>query len=93
MPTTIVESVVDKIRELKPAVVFAPHVETSTGIVLDDDYIAAVAKAVHEYGGHFVLDGIAAGFEWVDINVLSELAERSLTVTDPIRQLRRALHP
>ena len=55
------------IRETRPAVVFAPHVETAAGIILPDDYIKAVADAVHEVGGLFVLDCIASGAMWVDM--------------------------
>jgi aspartate aminotransferase-like enzyme len=55
------------IREQKPAVVFAPHVETAAGMVLPDDYLKAVADAVHEVGGLFVLDCIASGALWVDM--------------------------
>ena len=55
------------IREQKPAVVFAPHVETSAGMVLPDDYLKAVADATHEVGGLFVLDCIASGALWVDM--------------------------
>ena len=55
------------IQREKPAVVFAPHVETSTGIILPDAYIQAVADAVHNHGGHFVLDGVAAGLHWIDM--------------------------
>jgi len=55
------------IRETKPAVVFAPHVETSAGMILPDDYLRAVADAVHEVGGLFVLDCIASGAMWVDM--------------------------
>lgn len=54
----------------KPAVVFAPHVETSCGMILPDDYIAAVAEATHAVGGLFVLDCIASGTIWVDMNAL-----------------------
>jgi aspartate aminotransferase-like enzyme len=59
--------VVAAIRREKPAVVFAPHVETSAGMVLPDDYLKAVADAVHEVGGLFVLDCIASGALWVDM--------------------------
>ena len=59
--------VVAEIKRSKPAVVFAPHVETSLGILLPDTYIAAVADAVHSYGGVFVLDAIAAGNVWCDM--------------------------
>jgi aspartate aminotransferase-like enzyme len=51
----------------KPAVVFAPHVETSAGMMLPDDYLKAVADAVHAVGGLFVLDCIASGAMWVDM--------------------------
>ena len=59
--------VVATIRREKPGVVFAPHVETSAGIILSDEYIRAVADAVHEVGGLFVLDCIASGTVWVDM--------------------------
>lgn len=51
----------------KPQVVFAPHVETSSGMILPDDYLRAVADAVHAVGGLFVLDCIASGTLWVDM--------------------------
>ena len=59
--------VVATIRAQKPDVVFAPHVETSAGMLLPDDYLRAVADAVHEVGGLFVLDCIASGALWVDM--------------------------
>jgi len=62
-----VDEVVATIRREKPAVVFAPHVETSAGLVLPDDYLKAVADAAHEVGGLFVLDCIASGALWVDM--------------------------
>jgi aspartate aminotransferase-like enzyme len=55
------------IREKKPALVFAPHVETAAGMILPDGYMRAVADAVHEVGGLFVLDCIASGAMWVDM--------------------------
>ena len=55
------------IREKKPAVVFAPHVETASGMILPDSYLKAVSDAVHEAGGLFVLDCIASGAMWVDM--------------------------
>lgn len=55
------------IRAEKPAVVFAPHVETAAGMILPDDYLRAVSDAVHEVGGLFVLDCIASGAMWVDM--------------------------
>lgn len=65
-----VEEVCAKIREAKPDAVFAPHVETSSGIILPDDYIAAVAAAAHEVGALLVLDCIASGCIWVDMAAL-----------------------
>ena len=61
------DEVVQTIRQEKPAVVFAPHVETSAGLILPDSYLRAVADAVHEVGGLFVLDCIASGAIWVDM--------------------------
>jgi len=55
------------IAKEKPALVFAPHVETSAGLILPDDYLRAVADAVHAVGGLFVLDCIASGAIWVDM--------------------------
>ena len=55
------------IREKKPALVFAPHVETAAGMILPDNYLKAVADAVHDVGGLFVLDCIASGAMWVDM--------------------------
>jgi aspartate aminotransferase-like enzyme len=58
------------IRAQRPAVVFAPHVETASGIVLPDDYLQAVGAAVREVGGLFVLDCIASGALWVDMRAI-----------------------
>jgi len=65
-PATI-EEVVASIAREKPALVFAPHVETAAGMMLPDDYLRAVADAVHAVGGMFVLDCIASGAMWVDM--------------------------
>jgi aspartate aminotransferase-like enzyme len=62
-----VEEVVASIREHRPDFVFAPHVETASGILLPDAYLRAVADAVHAHGGMFVLDCIASGALWVDM--------------------------
>jgi aspartate aminotransferase-like enzyme len=62
-----IDEVVATIRREKPALVFAPHVETAAGMILPDDYLQAVADAVHEVGGLFVLDCIASGAMWVDM--------------------------
>jgi aspartate aminotransferase-like enzyme len=55
------------IAKEKPALVFAPHVETAAGMILPDDYLSEVADAVHAVGGLFVLDCIASGAMWVDM--------------------------
>ncbi|NOX73859.1 MAG: alanine--glyoxylate aminotransferase family protein [Alphaproteobacteria bacterium] len=62
-----IDEVVARIKADAPAVVFAPHVETSSGMILPDDYLRAVADAVHSVGGLFVLDCIASGCVWVDM--------------------------
>jgi aspartate aminotransferase-like enzyme len=62
-----IDEVCAKIREIKPDAVFAPHVETSSGIILPDDYITAMAAAAHEVGALMVLDCIASGCIWVDM--------------------------
>jgi aspartate aminotransferase-like enzyme len=62
-----IEEVVTAIKEKKPDLVFAPHVETASGIMLPDEYLRRVADAVHAHGGMFVLDCIASGAIWVDM--------------------------
>ena len=62
-----IEEVVAFIKKEKPALVFAPHVETSAGIILPDDYLKAVGEAVRSVNGLFVLDCIASGATWVDM--------------------------
>ena len=62
-----IEEVVAAIREHKPDVVFAPHVETASGMILPDDYLRAVGAAVRAVGGLFVLDCVASGTVWVDM--------------------------
>lgn len=62
-----IDEVVARIREARPDVVFAPHVETAAGMILPDDYITAVAAAAHEVGALMVLDCIASGAIWVDM--------------------------
>jgi aspartate aminotransferase-like enzyme len=65
-----VEEVVETIGRTRPEVVFAAHVETAAGMVLPDDYVRAVAAATHDAGGLLVLDCIASGALWVDMNDL-----------------------
>ena len=62
-----IDEVVASIKAHKPDVVFAPHVETASGMILPDAYMRAVADAVHSVGGLFVLDCIASGAIWVDM--------------------------
>ncbi len=59
--------VLEAIRTQRPDLVFAPHVETAAGLLLPDDYLRAVAEAVHAVGGLFVLDCVASGAVWVDM--------------------------
>jgi alanine-glyoxylate transaminase / serine-glyoxylate transaminase / serine-pyruvate transaminase len=65
-----IEEVEAHIRGEKPDLVFAPHVETASGILLPDDYLRRVAAAVHAVGGLFVLDCIASGTLWVNMQAL-----------------------
>jgi aspartate aminotransferase-like enzyme len=65
-PAPIAE-VVAAIHEQKPAIVFAPHVETAAGVILPDDYVTAMAAAAQEVGALMVLDCIASGCAWVDM--------------------------
>lgn len=62
-----IDEVVEKIRNAKPDVVFAPHVETSSGMMLPDAFIREMADAVHEVGGLLVIDCIASGTIWLDM--------------------------
>ena len=61
------EDVAATILAEKPKVVFAPHVETASGIILPDDYLRTVSAAAHEVGALFVLDCVASGAMWVDM--------------------------
>lgn len=62
-----IDEVTAIVRARRPEVVFAPHVETASGMMLPDAYVRALADAVHEAGGLFVLDSIASGAMWVDM--------------------------
>jgi aspartate aminotransferase-like enzyme len=62
-----IDELVTKIETEKPDVVFAPHVETSSGMLLPDEYIRTAADAVHSVGGLLVLDCIASGELWIDM--------------------------
>ncbi len=65
-----IDELVSKIRSYSPDIVFAPHVETSAGIILPDSYIKKMAEAAHEVGAIMVLDCIASGCAWIDMNEL-----------------------
>ncbi|MGM7678951.1 aminotransferase class V-fold PLP-dependent enzyme [Microbacterium sp. A94] len=65
-----IDEVVAAIRSRQPEVVFAPHVETAAGMILPDEYVRALADATHEVGGLLVLDCIASGAMWVDMQAL-----------------------
>jgi aspartate aminotransferase-like enzyme len=65
-----IDQVVQRIHEERPAVLFAPHVETSTGMMLPDPYMKQISQAMHDVGGLFVLDCIASGTVWVDMKDL-----------------------
>ncbi|TRW97215.1 alanine--glyoxylate aminotransferase family protein [Paracoccus sp. M683] len=62
-----IDEVTAAIRDSRPDIVFAPHVETAAGLILPDDYITALATAAHEVGALMVLDCIASGAIWVDM--------------------------
>jgi aspartate aminotransferase-like enzyme len=64
------EDVAAAIRAERPRVVFAPHVETSAGILLSDDYLRTVGAAAREVGALFVLDCVASGALWVDMQAV-----------------------
>ena len=61
------DDILAKIRAEKPDIVFCPHVETSAGLMVPDDFIAAVTECVHEHGGMFVLDCVASGTVFVNL--------------------------
>jgi aspartate aminotransferase-like enzyme len=69
LPPPVAE-LVETIERVRPEVVFAAHVETAAGLVLPDDYVRAAAAATHRVGGLFVLDCIASGALWVDMDDL-----------------------
>ncbi len=89
-PTTFAPADIDKVTQFihqnRPSVVFAPHVETASGMMLSDDYIRALGQAVHEVGGILVIDCIASGCVWLDmkslgIDVLLSAPQKGLSST------------
>jgi len=73
-----IDEVVARIRSERPDLVFAPHVETASGIILPNDYLRAVGAAVREVGGLFVLDCVASGSVWVDMAAAGADADAAL---------------
>ena len=65
-----VDEVVAAIARQRPELVFAPHVETASGIILPDAYLRAISDAAHAVGAMFVLDCIASGALWVDMTAI-----------------------
>ncbi|MFH4355460.1 MAG: aminotransferase class V-fold PLP-dependent enzyme [Neisseriaceae bacterium] len=70
VPATL-EEVIKRIREERPNLVFATHVETSSGIRLTEAYIKEVARVTHEVGGWLIVDSIASGATWLDMQELN----------------------
>ena len=64
------DDILDRIRSERPRLVVSPHVETSAGLVMPDEFLKAIADAAHEVGALFVLDCVASGALWVDMKAL-----------------------
>ena len=62
-----IEDIVAMIKSTKPRLVVSPHVETSAGLLMPDDYLTQIAEAAHEVGAIFVLDCVASGALWVEM--------------------------
>ena len=65
-----IEDICAAITANRPSVVVAPHVETSAGLLMPDEFIAQIASTAHEVGAIFVLDCVASGALWVDMGAL-----------------------
>ncbi|TWV82910.1 aminotransferase class V-fold PLP-dependent enzyme [Moraxella sp. VT-16-12] len=81
-----IDDVIAHIHAHRPNVVFAPHVETASGMMLSDEYIKTLAQAVHDVGGILVIDCIASGCLWLDmkelgIDVLISAPQKGLSST------------
>jgi aspartate aminotransferase-like enzyme len=68
-PAPVADVVAAILRE-RPGVVFVPHVETASGLLLQDDYLRDVAAAVRRVDGLLVVDCIASGALWLDMAAL-----------------------
>ena len=62
-----IDEIIASIHAEKPRVVVSPHVETSAGLLMPDEYLTQIAKAAHEVGALFILDCVASGALWVDM--------------------------
>ena len=62
-----IEAVEAVIRDTRPQLVIAPHVETASGMLLPDAYLRRAAEAAAGVDGLFVLDCVASGALWVDM--------------------------
>ncbi len=67
---TPIDDICAKIKENAPRVVVSPHVETSAGILMPDEYLKKIADTAHEVGAIFVLDCVASGALWVDMKTI-----------------------
>lgn len=81
-----VREVAEAIAESGIELVFAPHVETSAGMLLPDPYLRELAEAVHANDGLMVLDCVASGALWVDmaalgVDVLISAPQKSWSAT------------
>lgn len=65
-----IDEVVEAIERDRPAVVFVPHVETASGIILPEDYLARIAAATRAVDGLFVVDCVASGAIWLDMKAV-----------------------
>lgn len=66
----VIDEVVQYITQNRPEIVFVAHVETASGIMLNDGYIKALSDAIHSVGGLLVVDCIASGCIWLDMQTL-----------------------
>lgn len=64
------DDIIDHIYAERPRLVVSPHVETSAGLLMPDQYLSEIAKAAHDVGALFVLDCVASGALWVDMEAI-----------------------
>ncbi len=66
-----ITKILQKIEDYQPQVIFLTHVETSTGIMLPDEYIKTIAKKAHHHNAVIIVDAIASGSCWLDMEELN----------------------